>query len=190
MPDESQPQRKKAYCPGGHAIPHQVAGKGYCSKKRCIEQPELTPGAEVWSERGGHGEQVINLDKLKEVDPRDHGRLERAAQVGLKKTLKGDDALRWAQDKMVELLPEAVANVAWDMRYGTDKQRTEATDKVLRANGMDKKDANQQGQSGLIILQLGAGSDAGNIPWLSRMKPSPKAVAEATGVRKPEDDEE
>lgn len=130
-----------------------------CSKVRC--------GEDAQAEAGSH---ELDLDALAAADPKELEFQSRLQLAKVPKGLKGDKAAQWAQEKMVELLPEAVANVAHDLRYGTDRQREAATDKVLRANGMDKKDAGTGSTGGLIILQLG--SDAAQkeqIPWLQRM---------------------
>lgn len=177
---DQKPTRKRAQCPQGHFLPTKTNGV-WCRKDMCGGDTQ----AQVAVEKDG----TLNLDKLAEVksDPAEVARAERHTSVGLRKSLKGDEAVKWAQDKMVELLPEAVANVAWDLRYGTDKQRAEATDRVLKANGMDKREARQEGQQGLIILNLGQTTDS-SLPWLQRLKPTPKAVADAVDVG--EEDEE
>lgn len=78
-----------------------------------------------------------------------------------------DDPVAWSKDSLAKMLPEAVAQLKWDLRKGTDKVRSEAAEKVLRANGMDKREAVQQERQPTIILNIGTDSKA---PWLERLK--------------------
>jgi hypothetical protein len=108
----------------------------------------------------------LDLDALAKVEPEEQAFHQRATLSQMPKGLIGDAAIEWAQKKLVDLLPEAVASVQWDLRYGTDKVRSEAADKVLRANGLDKREASQGG-GGLIVLNIG--TEASKIPWLERL---------------------
>lgn len=121
--------------------------------------------------RGKPQEPTLDLDALAKLSPSEAAFLTRSTLAKLPAGLEGDAAQKWAADKMIELLPEAVANVAFNLRHGTDKQRDEATDRVLKANGMDKRDAPQQ-QGGLIILNLNMAAQ--KVPWLERMQPKVK----------------
>jgi hypothetical protein len=98
----------------------------------------------------------VALGALVKVAERDRPYDDRRRLAKLPEGLKGDEATKWAQEKLIELLPEAVASVAFDLRYGTDKQRETATDRVLKANGLDRRDA-PSAQGGLIVLNLGPG---------------------------------
>ena len=109
----------------------------------------------------------MDLDALARLSPSEAAFQTRALMARLPAGLEGDEAKKWAEEKMAQLLPEAIANVAYNLRHGTDKQRDEATDRVLKANGMDKRDAPAQ-QGGLIILNLG--TQAEKIPWLARLQ--------------------
>lgn len=158
-------------CPKNHKVGTKMGGYA-CSQRRCAEEAAAMYGAKT-----------IDLDALRKEDPAELAFKRRAELARLPANLKAEEAAKWAQDKMVELLPEAVANVAHDLRYGTDKQRAEATDRVLRANGMDKGDAKQAGQHGVIVLNLSAQAEA--IPWLSRMKPAQVVDATPTKTEEP-----
>ena len=109
---------------------------------------------------------VLDLDELAKLDPKEAAFLNRAHLSQLPKKLTGDEATKWSTDKLVELLPEAVASVAYDLRYGTDKVRAEAADKVLRANGLDKREAKEADRGGMIVLNIG---NAEGVPWLQRL---------------------
>lgn len=157
----SRKRKTDSRCPEGHATGTGF-GVGHCTKEICGNDPAaLAIG-------GGETAAVADLVPL---DPTAATFADRAALVGLQKGLKGDEATKWSQEKLQELLPEAVSSLAWDMRYGTPKQRSEAADRVLKANGLDRTEARNQQTGGLIILQLGAGES--QIPWLSRVSPKP-----------------
>lgn len=149
------PKKPVGKCPKGHPI-QTVFGRARCSKVRC--------GQDAAAERGPA---ILNLDELAKAAPADVAHQSRRQMAGMPEGLSGDAATKWAQEKMADLLPEAVANVAYDLRYGTDKQRDVATERVLKAAGMDRKEAGTHTQQGLIVLQLGAGDS--EIPWLQRM---------------------
>lgn len=145
-------------CPKGHPVRTRY-GRRQCSQMRCGEDAQAEAGS-----------QDIDLDALAKTDPKESEFQSRLQLAKVPKGLTGDAAVKWSQEKMVDLLPEAVANLAHDLRYGNEKARAAATEKVLAANGLDKKDAGAQGQHGLIILQLGTDSaKQENIPWLQRL---------------------
>lgn len=158
-------------CPKGHAVGAWFKGDK-CTVSKCADvdlvvlpKPEAPPMLV--------SDTAIDMDAV-EAKPQDAEFAAKAALVKLPRALKGDDATRWSQDKMVELLPQAVAEIAWNLRYGNDKQRDSAVDRVLRANGMDRRDGNAAGQGGMIVLNLQTGNTG--LPWLDRMKPSSPVV--------------
>lgn len=148
-------------CPQGHIIGSRPTGAGRrkCKANLCaltnVEELKAVPVD-------------LDLDALAAIPEQDKPFAARSALAKLPDGLKGEEALKWSQEKLVELLPEAVANVTWNLRYGTDKQRDEATDRVLKANGLDKKDANATVGQNYIVLQMGAQDNS--IPWLARSK--------------------
>jgi hypothetical protein len=156
MDTTGTPSKPTETCPSGHDLATQT-GKLKCTKVRCAQATAERPKG------------ALDLDALAKLGPAEAAFQSRKSIAKMPSNLKGDAATKWAAEKMVELLPEAVANVAYDLRYGTEKQREAATERVLKANGMDRKEANNGGSHGLIVLQLGEG-DA-KIPWLQRMSP-------------------
>lgn len=180
MPEEApkpeRPKQPKRYCPKGHVV-MTAFNKQRCSVRQCGQDKLAMMG-----ETAASG-MALDLDEVAAATPQDLALNHRNVLARVPKGLKGEEAVKWSQDKMVELLPEAVANITWNLRYGTDRQRDEATDRVLRANGMDKKDASATSTSGLIVLNLGS-ADA-SVPWLQRMRPSTQQTVEAvTGQKK------
>lgn len=148
------PTHTKKLCPKGHPVGSKNGG-GTCGQRRC--------GADTAALMGPA---KLDAKELVKVPEEDRPFESRAALVGLPKDLTGEAATDWAKAKLVDLLPEAVASLQWDLRYGTDKVRAEAADKVLRANGLDKREAAPTG-GGLIVLNIG--TESTKVPWLERM---------------------
>lgn len=169
---EAKPAKPKRLCPKGHPV-RKAFGKFYCSAALCGEDLQAMSG----------GSKQIDEVALATRDPAEVEAEARLSMAKVPANLKGDEAVKWSQEKMVELLPEAVANIAWNLRFGTAKERAEATDKVLRANGMDRRDQGVQ-TGGLIVLNLNGGKT--DIPWLQRVQPSRPVVETLTSK---EDDE-
>jgi hypothetical protein len=84
----------------------------------------------------------------------------------------------WAEKEIHNLLPEAVASLAWDIRYGDSKARTEARGEILRATGIDKKDAASFGRGGQIVIQVN-GNATGDLalPYLQRTSTEQKPTS-------------
>lgn len=87
--------------------------------------------------------------------------------------LTGADAEAWVQKRSVELSVDALAEFERQMKLGDDSQRLATAEKVLRMNGMDKKEAPPQANA-VIILNNPAG--LAGMPWL---KPAAAQVVEA-----------
>lgn len=162
----TKPAKPKRQCPKGHPV-RKAFGTFYCSSALCGEDLQAMAG----------GAKQVNEAALAKADPAEIEAATRLSMAKVPANLKGDEAVKWSQDKMVELLPEAVANIAWNLRFGTAKERAEATDKVLRANGMDRRDQGVQ-TGGLIVLNLNGGKT--DIPWLQRVQPSRPVVETLT----------
>lgn len=154
-------------CPKGHTQGSRK-GKFRCTATDCAHDKQATYELNL-------DKKPLDLDKLKAEEPAQLAHRQRLTMAGVPKNLKGENARQWAEQKLQELLPDAVASLSWDLKYGSDKARQDAVDKVLKANGMDKREG-VQAQGGTIILNIGSGST--NIPWLDRVKPA-RPVVEA-----------
>lgn len=148
-------EKPKKLCPKGHTTGTKF-GKFPCGVKRCGEESQALYGGEV----------KTDLTALAKMSPEDQEFAARRQLAKLPDGLTGEAATQWAQEKLVDLLPEAVASLAYDLRYGAPKVRAEAADKVLRANGVDRREA-AVGGGGLIVLNIGTGGS--NLPWLERL---------------------
>ena len=75
----------------------------------------------------------------------------------------------WADRKSLELLPIALAEVNFNLKFGNDKQRAEATNQVLDMHGLRRREA-AAGQHATIVLNIGGGKEAltDALPWLKR----------------------
>lgn len=76
--------------------------------------------------------------------------------------LTGTEAEQWADRRMVELLPMAIAEFEYLLRYGDEAQRERAASKVLDANGRGKREAMMGGSQPIIIL---TGVNPSSVPW-------------------------
>lgn len=84
-----------------------------------------------------------------------------AARSALMKTpsgLSGAEAEEWADKNLNEALPEAVAELRYQLRYGDDKQRMDAARDVLDATGKRRKDGGVSGGATIIV-------NVGTLPW-------------------------
>lgn len=89
---------------------------------------------------------------------------ERAVRMALLKMpegLSGADAEDWADKKAVELLPQAMAQIEYDLKYGDDSQRREAARDVLDMTGRRRRDG-MVASAPTIVLNLGGGH---MLPW-------------------------
>jgi hypothetical protein len=165
-------------CPKGHVVGTRK-GDYRCTSAECGHDAHK---AFMLAEKKTKGV-ALDLDEVNKLGPQAASHMQRMTTAGVPKNLTPDKAKAWTEEFLQKLLPEAAASVAWDLRYGTDKARSEAADKVLRANGMDKREA-QQSAGASIILNIGTGESS--LPWLKRVMP--KAV-EGVVQSTPEGDE-
>lgn len=144
-------------CPKGHKV-GTTNGGGRCGAKRCGTETAALMGPAK-----------LDLDALAKVAEHDKPFVQRVQLAAIPQGLTGEAAQDWAKAKLVDMLPEAVASLQWDLRYGAPKVRAEAADKVLRANGLEKREAAPTG-GGLIVLNFGSSAEGGtSVPWLERM---------------------
>ncbi len=91
--------------------------------------------------------------------------IQKRKQVRFSGEMSESKAKQFADDLALRLLPDAMALIAHDLRYGNKKEQDAAVDRVLRMNGFDRKEA-QAAQTPTIIINMG--KDAGPTPWLKR----------------------
>lgn len=97
--------------------------------------------------------------------------------------LTGADAEKFADEKIVSLLPFAAAELEYQLKFGDDGQRMKAAEKVLDATGRGKREAGGGGTAPIVMINMGGGSPGGMTPW--RAKPASQVV-EAEPAKLPE----
>lgn len=139
---------------------------------------EVAPGAGVSAKemrkgraKGAKGVKRFTLpDALKVANEL---RLTRLKAVRAKRNLTGDEAVEWGKQRLQDLVPEAVADLQFALRFGSTKERADARERILKANGLADKEA-PQGQGGTVILNLGGNLE--DAPFLKRaLDTSPSA---------------
>lgn len=151
-------------CPEGHTLPHKFNGVrctplacGQLSKGRAISQAGAVNNLKIRDEK----EELKFIERNAKKD---------AAFAQTRLTVRNSmveqppegldtaEAEEWTQKKMVALLPAAVAELEYQLKFGDDRQRMDAARDVLDANGMRKRDAiTASGQT--IVLNIA------NLPW-------------------------
>ncbi|MFT3866851.1 MAG: hypothetical protein QM729_21520 [Solirubrobacterales bacterium] len=148
-------------CPKGHDI-GTYFGRYKCTAKSCGE-----------AKNAEFGPRAVDLNELERVkqDPI------RTADVmfdakrrlsNLPANLSIEDTQKWANDQMSHMVGEAVANVKWNLRYGTAKERDAAVQRVLDYNGLTKREAVQQQQGNTIIVNMSGAAGEGAPTWLQK----------------------
>lgn len=95
----------------------------------------------------------------------------RLKSAGVPANLTPDQLPNWSKDKLLSMLPEALAELHWQLRFGTAKERGDAVDRVLDANGLRKKEGST-GAGGMVVLNIGGNAQLEAVPWLKRaLKP-------------------
>lgn len=77
----------------------------------------------------------------------------------------------WADKKILSLLPAALAEKEYALKFGDDGQRERAADKILAANGRAQKEGSGQSSASIILHVSGSGLQ---LPYL------PKRLVEGT----------
>lgn len=127
------------------------------------------PGTVEWlrARAAREGQAIGSLGPM-ELLPKDVR--DRLASVGLAIGVpEAHQAEEWAGRWLRKLLPEAVAVVTEGLRSEDPARRERAALNVLRANGLDKKEAANGGGNSTIIVQMN-GAAADTLPWLQRKK--------------------
>ena len=162
-------------CPKGHAVGTKWDERT-CTKLTCAEQPaQLKPGyVPKTKKKYDPPPEVAERSKppTEALTPAHALFVERVTMAGVPAGLSADEALAWSQRKLQELLPEAVAELQFQLRYGNDKQRFEAVDRVLNANGVAKKEVANGPTGPTVIVNLGG--DLAKVPFLARAVASAK----------------
>lgn len=146
--------RKKAVksdkCPSGHKLP-----KEGCTPLFCVTGATALAASAPVKKVSGEYEQSLTFAK---------SRNEAREALVPAPNLTGAAAEEYVEEKKVALLPQALAEVEFQLRYGDNKERAEAARDVLRMNGMLNRDA-PTGVAPTVIINMG---DKQALPWLKR----------------------
>jgi hypothetical protein len=74
----------------------------------------------------------------------------------------------WAEKEIHGLLPEAVASLKWDIKFGDKAAMAQARKEIFQATGIDKREANNFGKGGQITINLGGVTGDIQLPFLRR----------------------
>ena len=150
---------KVVLCPRGHAGGAAWGGGYRCSHKSCgKDRYEAKLAAGSLSKPIQSTQAPADLDYLKR----------KSLAMVPEAPMNDEQSVEWSKGKLARLLPEAVSVLAWDLRYGTEKVRTEAANKIMAANGVDKREASQGREQPTIVVNIGTGDS--KAPWLERLK--------------------
>ena len=156
-------QKVELSCPAGHVLPHKTK-KGRCTTEWCaLEAPAPMPGTltvtgKAFNEpdatslaRAEDKEDVAASVRSMEVEARiaEAHRTVRRRVVGVPANI--EDPEGYAQAKAVSLLPEAMAEIEYQLKYGDDKQRADMADRVLDMTGNRKRDAIAGGGQTIVL---------------------------------------
>lgn len=86
------------------------------------------------------------------------------------KGLEGAEAEQWADSKLVNLLPDAVAELEYQLKLGDDSQRERAAKMVLESMGRGRRESGGGSNAPVIIIAGGAGGQV-QVPWAQKVAP-------------------
>lgn len=170
-------------CPAGHKLPHKTKA-GRCTPEACAEPTALAlkeesravPADERQDAEEREADIELALREKKSVVARDR----RRAKSNLPQFVDPGDAEKWADEKLTKLLPEAVAELEYDLKYGDDKQRQVARQAVLDATGRSRREAPSGGGASIVIVNSAGAPTTIELPW--RKKPAQTVEGEVTQV--------
>ena len=172
-------------CPGKHRLPHKGT-RGFCTLSHCGDSAK--PAKPVVTVRRAKPEDMppptaIARGRPVDLDPVSMSLARAKTRLALVpvEVVPPEDVEVWTQKKAVSLLPGAMAEVEYQMRFGDDKQRIDAARDVLDMTGNRKRDA-LGGGGNTIILNL----SQGDLPWLKRAVPEVVAGGLVAGGARPD----
>lgn len=162
-------------------------------KKKELESPFAALGQSTSRPRGRPPKVVQATEQDPNASPIEIAKVahsQRLAEIPRPPSNSSAESMRdWAEKEIHNLLPEAVASLAWDVKYGDSKARTEARGEILRATGIDKRDAANFGKGGQIVINVAGAANGISLPYLNRTqepKPASPVVEALTTPKKGE----
>lgn len=190
--EQKEADQKFSRCPKGHALPHRT-NKGLCSPLFCAGsikgakstakpvQPKPAKVKQDALEKAARGELAdlgfdIEAAGVEEATAQTTGKIVQAhgrytARQAYLKVPEFKDARErdtWVENKKMELVPLALANVEYSLKLGDSIERERAGSKILDMTGHGKKDGGS-GNSAPLIMLIGAPTTPGQGPWVRRI---------------------
>lgn len=164
-------------CPAGHSLPHQTCTPVYCSVAPLPQQLKQLKHQARRKEQITKEQVEEKIQELKNntptfqlaesaADEKNAIAQGRAASrhriLHTPQDLTGSDAEEWADARITSLLPLAVSEIEWGLKFGDDDMRARAASKIMDATGRGKKENGSNATAPIILLQ------GTSIPWLKR----------------------
>jgi hypothetical protein len=162
---------KMTKCPNGHKLPNHTK-RGQCTPLYCAEETPKPAKKPREADLATAPPTPTDIAAVANAEAREKLAIKKGQYeawrelVPVPEGLKGADAEKWADDKLTELLPQAVAHLEKDMKFGSDEQQAKARDKILDATGRGKVEK-AVGANQVIVI----GNLAG-LPWAKAQKPT------------------
>lgn len=174
-------------CPKGHALPHDTE-RGQCTPIYCADNTAKVSAAPL-TKNGRPRSDKKRLTKIQTAEvvavltgstsiedaARTAANEQLAVHAGkliarqtflkVPQGLTDAAAEEWADKKLINLLPDAIAEAEYRLKLGDDDQRWSAAKQILESTGRGKKEAMNGGASPLVIINMGAGS---KLPWSTK----------------------
>ena len=119
--------------------------------------------------------------QLRQADERLAGHIARRKYLNVPE-LRGKAAEEWADQELVALLPDAVAELKWQLKFGTPAERAQAARDVREATGRGKREL-QAAAGPAIVIQLAPGQTLQMPGWAKRVD-APALSTESTSEEK------
>ncbi len=158
-----------ARCPSGHPLPHKTE-RGRCTPMYCAEKVDLP---RLRHDKDDEPAEVrvakVTGDEELRVKVQSARRTVWQNFLQIPVDLKGADAEKYADEELVSMLPFAVGVLKKQLLFGTEEQQTQASYKVLDANGKGKRESAGNSAPSIIINLPGGVGVGGQIalPWRS-----------------------
>jgi hypothetical protein len=159
------PKKKTISCPKGHPLPRKVKGGAQCTPLDCADEVKALAVIPERNVAAAPGEDEDAVKEQRKLALRKSQLIARREIVPIPEGLEGEGAEKWADKRIVDLLPVAVAEIEYQLKFGSDEQRERAASKIMDANGRGKQEKSV-GSNQQIIINLPAGAQ---LPWAQRV---------------------
>lgn len=173
--DTQQKEEARFYrCPSGHSLPHKT-NAGNCTPVWCAGQ--IKPKKDALAKRAPGEDKPTPFVPAEDKEEVRIARAQSRRQARLRaidfpeKEMEGAEAEQWADRKLVKLLPEAVALLEFDLKYGDDDAKARAAQEIRNATGRGRKDSGGGASAIFNVVMQAPASGAPPMPWMQRVDP-------------------